>query len=152
MITWSYITISVLLCRPINQNNCLSYFCGTQFFLSLQQLKEIVHNLLIIMSPNVKKCLYHRVCHVLLAQIFTALLFIAVKWQAEQECVSTSTCLTTTTKSVSCASVCYAHTSSSKESWCACKTVITRSVLPPFYFGHDQHHPKHTALNTLWKT
>lgn len=53
---------------------------------------------------------------------------------------------------VLCANTCYAHTSSSKESCCACQPVISRSVPPPLYFGHDQYHPKHTALSTLWQT
>lgn len=47
--------------------------------------------------------------------------------------------------------------SSSKEcmcmcSSCACQPVISRSMPPPLYFGHDKYHPKHTALSTLWKT
>lgn len=36
----------------------------------------------------------------MLAQIITALLIVAVKVQAEQECVNASTCVTTTIKSV----------------------------------------------------
>lgn len=42
----------------------------------------------------------------MLAQIITALLFVAVKGQAEQECVNASTCVTTTIKSVCLVPVC----------------------------------------------
>jgi len=53
---------------------------------------------------------------------------------------------------VLCANISYAHTSSSKEGCCACQPVISRSMPPPLYFGHDKYHPKHTALSTLWQT